>query len=323
MKLHASLLSLISLVALPLASIAVQPAGGTTTPTIGFGGTAIPGGAQATTFVISTSGSYYLAGDRIMTADVNAITVSAPDVTIDLNGCTVSFSGGAAANGIEIPAVSNVEIRNGSINDVPRDAIKALGGSGLRIIDVRVTTAGKNGVYSTAAMTSVDRSDISLCGNIGVYVLSAPSAKVTNSRVFKCNQGFVLALVPNGEISNCHARENQQSGIWTNDSGCLISNNVVSQNNLSKLVNEGGIIITWGQSTVRGNVVTGNHSKGIVANFSSVIEGNSISGTDSAGQVVGAAINGHYSNPSLYVNNRIHGGAVSAGLVNGGGNLIF
>ena len=323
-----TLLSLIALVALPLVSFAGQPA---STPTVGFGGTAIPGGSQSTSYIITKSGGYYLAGDRTMTAGVSAIVVNAPDVTIDLNGCTISFTGGSTANGIEIPATSNVEIRNGSINDVPGNAISSTGGSGLRVIDVRVTTAGNSGVYSTTAFTTVDRSDFTYCSGWGVYVYSADSARITNSNVsYNGKSGISLAAVSNGEISNCHATHNQESGIFLNTGGCLVLNSTVSNNNIGKSATEGGIRLGR-YSIARGNVVTSNWLNGIwVLGKGAIVEGNAISLTmDAAGDgTLGTSI-GVGSGSAVYLRNSISpstnavyapGGTT---LVDGGGNNLF
>ena len=326
MKLHTSLLSLLSLVALPLASFAGQPTTGTTSAPAP-GGTAIPGGSQTASYVISKSGAYYLSSDRVMTADVAGIIVNVPDVTIDLNGSTLRFSNPGAANGIEIPAVSNIEIRNGSINDVPADAIHAISGSGLRVIDVRVTTAGKSGVYSTAAMTTVDRSDFSYCGQWGVYVFANELVRITNTNASHNGlDGITVAAANGSEVSNCRARKNQRSGISTNSSGTLILNNVASQNNLGKTAGEGGIVLGL-NCTARGNLLSFNYLNGIYVNYGgSIIEGNSIASTvnAAANSYNGNAINVG-SGTVLSASNRITPSiSLQVGsIVDGGGNVIF
>jgi len=327
MKLHTSLLSLISLVALPLASFAGQPSGGTTT-TVAFGGTAIPGGAQATSYVISKPGSYYLAGDRSMTADVSAIVVNSPDVTIDLNGCAISFTGGSAANGIEIPATNNVEIRNGSINDVPADAIKAVGGSGLRVIDVKVTTAGKFGLECTAGLVTVDRCSFSYCGQDGVYIFNSYNgAQVKNSHLVQ-NGRHGIFVGGNGasEVSGCRVEKNQRSGISVNGEGSVVANNIVHQSNLSKSTSDGGIVVaSW--STVRGNSVVASFVNGIlVTDNGSTVDNNAILCTSNAAgnSNLGNAITLTWGG-GAYTNNRISptSNAIVGSLVNGGGNVLY
>lgn len=322
-----SLISLLALAVLPLASFAAPSAPIVASPA-SFGGTAIPGGSQSTSYVISQSGSYYLAGDRVVTANVAGIVVNAPDVTIDLNGCTLRYAAGvtAAVNGIDIPAVSNVEIRNGSINDVPGDAIHAVGGSTLRVIGLRITTAGKFGVWSTAAHTWVDRSDVSYCGKFGVYVFSAIASKVTHTRAaYNGECGITLAAVKNGEISHCQATQNKRSGFTVNSPGCLVADNLAHMNNTGKTAGEGGILA--GEATVvRGNVVTQNWLTGIYILYSgTVVEGNSILSTiDANGLLQGYSINANGLFSSLYLNNRISASnPVIGSAINGGGNVTF
>ncbi len=75
--------------------------------------TAIP--ASTSTVTINQSGSYYLTGN-IVVATSHGIEINASNVTLDLNG----FSVGSGANpaegvGINLSAVANVSISNGSI----------------------------------------------------------------------------------------------------------------------------------------------------------------------------------------------------------------
>lgn len=318
------IISLIALAALPLVSFAASPA---TPPAATLGGTAIPGGSQSTPFVITKSGAYYLSADRVMTADVNAITVSAPDVTIDLNGCTLRSTGGSTGNGIEIPAVSNVEIRNGSINDIPADAIKATGGSGLRIIDVRVTTAGKSGVNSTTALTTVDRSDFSYCGSFGVYVYNVDTPRITNSNATNNGQtGICLAAVTTGEVANCHATKNQRSGISVSGNFSLVSNNVVVGNNLVKSGTDGGINL-GGWSTARGNMISLNALSGIyLSGYGSILDGNNITLTSDASNntSAGNSIKVGFGS-AIFLNNHVSPSTnyVIGAATDGGGNIFF
>ncbi len=67
-------------------------------------------------FAISTSGSYYLQGNLQHTGLGNAINVGASDVTIDLNGFTLSSAPGSAGSAVSIPFDNtNVTVKNGII----------------------------------------------------------------------------------------------------------------------------------------------------------------------------------------------------------------
>lgn len=129
------------------------------------GPTVIPGGAVTTKYVISKSGSYILGGDReVTTLDVSGIEVSAPDVTIDLNGFKLAVAAGSnVARGIDVTAPENIEIRNGSVIN-GFHGIYAFQGKGVRVIDVRVVDS-VNGITSKAADTLVSRSHTADCTN--------------------------------------------------------------------------------------------------------------------------------------------------------------
>src|SRR5689334_15138430 len=127
---------LLSFALLPVALFAGNPGGTTVTPT---GPTVIPGGTFTATYVISAPGAYVLGGNRTVTGFVDAIEITAPDVTLDLGGFALDqLSGGK--RGVQIVAAENVEIRNGSILH-SLTGIDAQSGKGLRVINVRFVGA--------------------------------------------------------------------------------------------------------------------------------------------------------------------------------------
>jgi hypothetical protein len=143
--------------------------GGTTTPSAP---TVIPGGSFASTYVISTPGSYVLGGNRSANTAIYVIEIAAPDVTLDLNGFRLSNAPGATdfGGGIWIPTPENVEIRNGSIVDAGRFGIRAHYGKSVRIIDVRIAGATYAGIILTSAASLVDRCHIVDCAPNGIWI---------------------------------------------------------------------------------------------------------------------------------------------------------
>lgn len=326
MKLHTSLLSLIALLALPLASFAGKPAEGSTTPTVGFGGIAIPGGSQSTSFVITASGSYYLAGERVMTAGVPAITVNAPDVTIDLNGATIRYTTAVVTEGaIYIPNCSNVEVLNGSVVDAPTSGIHAVAGNGLRVKNVRLTACAGSGVLTRADNSTIEDSQATYCGNWGIRGANASSVRVLNCTLsHNAYAGVILSQVAHGEVSRCSATYNGQSGILANCDGCLIADNTAAENNQSKSASDGGIVASY-RCMVRGNVVDANYVSGVsITGSGSAVEANLITYTLTANNALGGYAIKSLGGSVLYANNRITSASLlSPGLVNGGGNVLF
>ena len=71
-------------------------------------------GDSGDSFIISQSGSYYLTGNITGVSAKNGISIQASNVTVDLNGFTMTGTGGGSVAGITIPSTqTNVVIRNG------------------------------------------------------------------------------------------------------------------------------------------------------------------------------------------------------------------
>ena len=67
-------------------------------------------------YVITNSGSYYLTSNLTATAGQNGITVNADDVTIDLNGFTLTGFGATSGYGIyQASALRNLRVHNGKV----------------------------------------------------------------------------------------------------------------------------------------------------------------------------------------------------------------
>ncbi len=142
-------------------------------------------------FTISAPGSYYLTGNLNGAPGVDGITVNASGVTLDLNGFTISSTGGlnASGNAIVLGAsapVENISIKNGSINGgtmvLPGGSFSGGGFNngihslqqvnGIRVEDVSVSHVGASGIYlnqSTASGSLVVRNcTVRICGNTGI-----------------------------------------------------------------------------------------------------------------------------------------------------------
>ena len=72
---------------------------------------------------LNTPGSYRLTSNLTATGNNIGIYVNADDITIDLNGFTLTGGGGPIADGIAIPGFKNVELRNGTIRGFTRSGV--------------------------------------------------------------------------------------------------------------------------------------------------------------------------------------------------------
>jgi len=256
----------------------------------GATGTAIPGGQQATTFVINKPGAYYLAGDRVMTGQAYAaIEVQAPDVTLDLNGFSLSYSeaSGYSKNGI-VSSGSNVEIRNGSIHTAAGDAIISQG-VGFRLIDVRISDTG--GIGSHGADSLIERCHITDTRGNGIY-LGGRGSVVRNCSVKNStgDTGYGIWLGSHTTVVGCTIGQTEATGIYCYGSSCVVTGNNVYEANLGKTPGRCGIGAS-DNCVITENVVARCFANGIKLDYANcLVEKNVINRTQAVSPMLGAGI---------------------------------
>jgi hypothetical protein len=210
-------------------------------------GNVTPGDAPGYPVTISLPGSYRLGGN-LTTPDANttAIEISVNNVTLDLNGFTISGPGAiGTGTGVDaytrcgFPGCSGITITNGTI--------QGMGGGAI--------FAGENAwVERIRALGNFDG------GFLPIIILVNPNSTVTRS-VASGNQGtgFMEVIAAGG--------------------GSTVTNNVVNSN-------VGGSLcaICGGDTTVSGNTVWGN--KGIDPTFPGVSGISSLGGSTISGNTV-------------------------------------
>lgn len=310
--------------------------------------TPIPGGIFTSLFTISRSGSYYLIGNRTNTAAGSyGILVNANDVTIDLNGFTLSGAG-VAQFGVYAASRTNVSVLNGTVRDFTSVGIIApLSGMGHTISKVSVLNNGGVGIGMIAA-SACQVVDCLVQGNHGGIGV-ADGGLIARNRVVS-NGGVQYGISAD---SNCLIAENSITSLDTNAAhawGIIVDGNgtQIVGNTISRTSDDG--IFALGTHVIRGNHVsyanmaTNSSSGGItVSNSSSEVEDNvtfnclgSGIGVYSAGssvinnRVKSSPIGVYFNNTNCYfANNRVSGatnafsGTVPGGALNGGGNISF
>lgn len=173
------------LVAVDESGVTVTSADRTITTVAMASAIAIPGGAYATPYVCSVQGATYILTGNI-TAQRRGISVEAYDVTIDLNGYTISYDNGAPVNsgGISDAAqLSSAGINffkwnadtqgltrflNGTITQGSQNSAGAIDGTGLNPIGIYYGKAEVAGI--TATYSGVDVSGIvSIWGPVNAH----------------------------------------------------------------------------------------------------------------------------------------------------------
>lgn len=125
---------------------------------VGYGQSAHP--ITSLPFNISQSGKYVLLADFTLSSIVDAITVNASFVRIDLNGFSIAnhavTGDRGAGTGIKADGFSNVEIRNGEISGFST-GIQLSNGSGHVIENLRIVDNRVNGLTLSNCTNSVIR----------------------------------------------------------------------------------------------------------------------------------------------------------------------
>ena len=191
-------------------------------------------------FTISAPGSYYLTGNLSPGVNQNGIIVAADNVTIDLDGFTLSGGGGGSGEAIwSSTARQNVVIRNGTLRNWP--------GSGVNFYD------------SGSVLTTVENIQSISNGFTGIAVKNGSHVK----DCLTVGNGIRGILVDTDTlVEHCKASGNLSLGIGAG-TGCQLLNNLSETNGT-------GLSISGPNNIVSGNIVRFN-----TANYS-IVQGNQL-----------------------------------------------
>jgi hypothetical protein len=189
-------------------------------------------------YTISQTGSYRLSSDLIVpcATALTGIVVNAPQVTLDMNGFTLSCSGGTnAATGIAVKQ-NNAVLSNGTITGFGG---ATRGGGEIEGWGVSILYPGGAGSGTRAKL---DHMRITQNGN-GVDSDSGSEVEITESSI-DLNLGVGVSAVISARITNSAVRENRSYGIEIADG--VITGSVIGGN-------AGGIYCTGGVVTITNN----------------------------------------------------------------------
>lgn len=205
-------------------------------------GNVTPGDTPGFPLTISASGSYRLDSNLSVSRANSAIIVTAPNVTIDLNGFWIDGQRVGVA-GINATAGS-LTVKNGTITRFANDGIYAYGPL-LKVDNVRIRDNGRYGINE-------------------VYVNASPKTGqedghtlITNNIIFRNLQGITCqsgCLVDKNVISF-----NTYTGVIISQSGSIVTNNVISNN--------GGYGVSGNYVGLGGNTLFNNaycHTSGVM-----------------------------------------------------------
>ena len=185
-------------------------------------------------FTISTANtSYRLTGSLTVPASTNGILVTANNVTIDMNGFSITGPGSTSGvvNGVSAGGIADVTVENGTIT-----------GLGLAIV------LGTSGIVRNV------HADANGDGGIDVGDNSVVEGCTANNST----SNYGIACGGSGcAISGNTANGNADEGIFCSGSGCQITGNTAN-GNISV-----GIDCQSNACVISGNTVLGNPSLGI------------------------------------------------------------
>ena len=230
-------------------------------------------------YIISQPGSYYLTTNLTGVNGKHGISVTANNVTLDLNGFAVQ---GVGANtiGITIPnAQTNVTVQNGSVSGWAYDGADALSSGANNILFEHLNVFANGGVGIYLFGNGVVRNCNSHKNNSdGIY---SNGGSITGCAAN--NNGGTGITIYSGVIADCTARKNSLHGIYVapgSVSGCLVSGNtsagidvdgpgsMVSRNTC--IGNGYGIFVNDARNRIEDNQVTASITAGIqIANTTS------------------------------------------------------
>jgi len=178
-------------------------------------------------FTISQPGSYYLTGSVLGAAGKHGIKITISDVTIDLNGFTLtgvpgSLDGIHAAAGAEV-----ITIQRGVVRNWGGDGVDLLNVTESHITSVRSRQNGNNG-FSCGAAPTLENCSATENGGIGLATLDFA---VINRSTFSQNTGKGAALGSYATISNSTFNNNGETGLATG-AGAKVQDSQVQLNGL-------------------------------------------------------------------------------------------
>jgi hypothetical protein len=235
-----------------------------------------PIGEDDLPLMITSSGSYYLKEScSFLLSDTNAITIAANDVSIDLNGFSLTGPGmatGSTGHGIATAsAATNVTVRGGSLSRWREYGVYLSPGVSAHVYGINASANGKGGIRTGANSLVHDN----VCSYNGseestetVYGIYASSRSNVRNNVTAYNKGGTTyglyadygALIRNNTCNNNYAYVGKGAGIYAGEQ-TTVSENVCNSNGSFADSQLGAGIYAGGSGcTIRNNACYSNNA---------------------------------------------------------------
>lgn len=235
-------------------------------------------------YTISQAGSYCLATNLSGSA---GITISAAaNVTIDMNGFTLSASGATAGRwGIDGAAAGNVVVRNGRIRGWTGGGMRLGSVAYLEGLNVENCTGG-NGI-EVSQQSHVLRCRVGACSaGSGIYV---GGFTIVDECVSVANGTNGITAAIGSQILHCVSTHNKSDGIRVTER-CIVVDNIANFN--GNAGDGAGIHITGTQNRIENNQMTASDRGLDIDAADNYVAGNTVRGnTDNYDLVAGNQLN--------------------------------
>jgi hypothetical protein len=236
---------------------------------------------SSATFNVTAPGSYYLTSNITAPAGADGIVVNASNVTIDLNGFSLTGQGGDQGTGINVQGTqTNLCVKNGTITGFNNAGISGDIGSS-RFEKLIIDAGGVNGI------TMSDDNEVRDCvitHNFNTGINMKNGCRIVQS-IVTGNNGYGIIGIDGSTIESCTVANNGAVGV-TVHYGSVVRNCTVRANGAS------GILFSSG-SQIIGNTIDANGNRGLgTSDTASRIEANTCTYNGAGGMsITGNGVN--------------------------------
>ena len=213
-------------------------------------------------FKITAEGSYYLTANLIATGSTAGITISADNVTLDLNGFALVGGGSGNVTGINVPAAQkNILIRNGTVRGWTNGGINASNATNSVIQGIRLSNNTAQSTFFNIAGLSVGNGstvkDCLVANNTNSHGISVGNACTVSGCVVRTNSVGVGIRA----TDNCYVVGNISD---SNGTGIAMGSGNRIESNSCTFNASAGILISSGATN---NLVIHNSARGNNPNY--------------------------------------------------------
>jgi hypothetical protein len=174
--------------------------------------------------VIDQPGSYYLAHNVMAIPDHPAIRITADNVTLDLNGFTVSGHPEVMdGDGIRVEG-KNVTLRNGTVRDADGNGISCPNGGPLTLIEINALHNTQSGATCSNMRVSGGNFSNNGAGGVGGINILVDGVRANNNAVTGISMGS------GSSASRSMANSNGFAGFNCNGGTSLVTQSIAKSN---------------------------------------------------------------------------------------------